>query len=71
MSCAGQSHFKGCTNIVPKGRAFCDPCEAEADRQKSEPGKCISCERKQPLVFPTDLCGPCCFGEAATDNGNW
>lgn len=24
-----------------------------------------------PTVHPTQLCGPCCFGEAETINGNW
>ena len=24
-----------------------------------------------PTVHPTCLCGPCCFGEAETINGNW
>lgn len=24
-----------------------------------------------PTVHPTDLCGPCCFGEAETFGGNW
>jgi len=24
-----------------------------------------------PTVHPTALCGPCCFGEAATAGGNW
>lgn len=24
-----------------------------------------------PTVHPTELCGPCCFGEAETEGGNW
>ncbi len=24
-----------------------------------------------PTVHPTGLCGPCCFGEADTAEGNW
>jgi hypothetical protein len=24
-----------------------------------------------PTVHPTMLCGPCCFGDASTINGNW
>lgn len=24
-----------------------------------------------PTVYPTGLCGPCCFGEANTAGGNW
>ncbi len=31
---------------------------------------CSNCEGK-PTVHPTELCGPCCFGEAETINGNW
>lgn len=34
-------------------------------------GECISCKRVTNLVLDTDLCGPCCFGEADTANGNW
>lgn len=46
------------------------------DREKAkEPGKCYgvceSCEQKTVLVEENQLCGPCCFGEAATANGNW
>jgi hypothetical protein len=31
---------------------------------------CTVCGAK-PTVHPTDLCGPCCFGEGETANGNW
>lgn len=31
---------------------------------------CSNCGQK-PTVHPTGLCGPCCFGEAETANGNW
>lgn len=31
---------------------------------------CKTCGQK-PTVHPTALCGPCCFGEASTRNGNW
>lgn len=31
---------------------------------------CIVCGQT-PTVHPTELCGPCCFGEAATAGGNW
>lgn len=34
-------------------------------------GKCASCGYKTCLVEEVYLCGPCCFGEAATANGNW
>lgn len=40
-----------------------------------EPGKmfgsCDSCEQETVLVEEVGLCGPCCFGEAETMNGNW
>lgn len=34
-------------------------------------GKCESCENLTCLVEEVGLCGPCCFGEAETANGNW
>lgn len=46
------------------------------DRETAkEPGKtfgeCESCGTKTVLVAEVGLCGPCCFGEADTINGNW
>lgn len=32
--------------------------------------KCMVCNG-EPTVGETGLCGPCCFGEADTVNGNW
>jgi len=32
--------------------------------------KCCVCGAT-PTVGTTDLCGPCCFGEADTMGGNW
>lgn len=34
-------------------------------------GKCFSCEQETVLVQDVGLCGPCCFGEASTANGEW
>lgn len=34
-------------------------------------GECESCEQETVLVEEVGLCGPCCFGEADTINGNW
>ena len=34
-------------------------------------GKCESCNNRTVLVAEVGLCGPCCFGEAETANGNW
>jgi ribosomal protein S14 len=40
-----------------------------------EPGKvfgeCECCGMETVLVEEVGLCGPCCFGEADTINGNW
>ena len=44
-------------------------------KKAKEPGKsfgvCDSCENETVLVDDVGLCGPCCFGEADTANGNW
>ena len=34
-------------------------------------GKCEACGMETVLVEEVGLCGPCCFGEAETINGNW
>ncbi|MES2409541.1 MAG: hypothetical protein V4509_04575 [Patescibacteria group bacterium] len=34
-------------------------------------GECESCSDETVLVEEVGLCGPCCFGEAETYNGNW
>jgi len=34
-------------------------------------GECESCGMDTVLVPEVGLCGPCCFGEADTINGNW
>lgn len=34
-------------------------------------GRCESCDMETVLVEEVNLCGPCCFGEASTINGNW
>ena len=48
---------------------------ANDKKTAKEPGKCFgeceSCGMETVLVEPVDLCGPCCFGEADTINGNW
>lgn len=40
------------------------------DGDKNWETPCQNCEAL-PTVHPTDLCGPCCFGEADTVGGNW
>lgn len=34
-------------------------------------GECESCGEETCLVAEVELCGPCCFGEAETYNGNF
>jgi hypothetical protein len=48
------------------------PTSPENDEKfrKNYDAKCINCDAK-PTVGDTELCGPCCFGEAETANGNW
>jgi len=45
------------------------------EKRAKEPGKCLgecqSCGLETVLVEAVGLCGPCCFGEADTINGNW
>ena len=41
---------------------------ADGDQDWDTP--CTVCGQV-PTVHPTELCGPCCFGEADTINGNW
>lgn len=43
---------------------------AMEDGDKDHETPCEVCE-STPTVHPTGLCGPCCFGEAETINGNW
>ena len=48
----------------------------QIDLKKSkEKGKCFgtcdSCDQETVLVEGIGLCGPCCFGEADTANGEW
>lgn len=40
----------------------------DGDRDWSK--ACEIC-RAKPTVHPTGLCGPCCFGEADTEGGEW
>ena len=45
----------------------------EKDQPASEPdwnGKCEVCG-ETPIVPETGMCGPCTFGEAETEGGNW
>lgn len=40
------------------------------DGDKDWATPCCNCNQL-PTVYPTDLCGPCCWGEAGTAGGNW
>jgi len=67
-----------------KEKGFPNPKKCKACRQKKqnhrektnlddakEWGTCESCGTETFLVGEVGLCGPCCFGEADTINGNW
>lgn len=60
------------TDMIPG--VFKDMRKIEKQIAK-EPGKCFgeceSCGQETVLVKLVGLCGPCCFGEADTINGNW
>lgn len=45
-------------------------CEAHGPGRKNHSTPCVVCEAL-PTVGDTELCGPCCFGEAETADGNW
>lgn len=59
----------------------CETCRLEKKQKKMNEetalesgkvfGECISCGFETVLVEEVGLCGPCCFGEADTINGNW
>ena len=58
--------IEGCKNITYD---ICTECKLEnGDKDWDTP--CEVCGQK-PTVHPTELCGPCCFGEAETIGGNW
>lgn len=45
----------------------------EVTSDSAEPNydvECMVCG-ETPTVDDTELCGPCCFGEADTADGNW
>lgn len=46
-------------------------CKELAKQDGKVFGECDSCGMDTVLVAEVDLCGPCCFGEAETINGNW
>ncbi len=67
------SHFATCPEAFswkkkkePKAPKTSDTKDGEANWQ----GKCCVCGQS-PTVGGTDLCGPCCFGEAETVAGNF
>ena len=45
-----------------------DPTLKNGDKDWGMP--CMNCGQL-PTMHPTDLCGPCCTGEADTIGGNW
>ena len=44
--------------------------EGDKEFRKNWNVKCLNCDQR-PTVGDTELCGPCCFGEAETAGGNW
>lgn len=61
-----------------KGKLSSSPKSSAANRKKEvasassgQWGTCDSCENEDVIVPEVGLCGPCCFGEAATAGGNW
>ena len=42
----------------------------DADTAPDWGGKCTVC-KQSPIVPITGMCGPCSFGEADTNGGNW
>jgi hypothetical protein len=43
----------------------------KSDKKNKSWGECESCQYETVLVKEVGLCGPCCFGESATYNGNF
>jgi hypothetical protein len=60
---------KSKTKVNVAGRAP-EPAPKMRDGDKDWQTECCVCGQT-PTVHPTDLCGPCCFGEAETAGGNW
>lgn len=76
---ASSRKVKRCTCSPNKG-LHCKVCHGKNARReipvKLKPGDKnwkVECEVccATPTVHPTGLCGPCCFGESDTLNGNW
>ncbi len=48
---------------------------SDCEKKELEAGKCFGececCGMETILVEVVGLCGPCCWGEAETINGNW
>ena len=49
------------------------PIKRAASRRDGEPDYAVACTvcGAEPTVHPTELCGPCCFGEVDTLGGDW
>jgi invasion protein IalB len=54
-------------NQQQKGNA---PATRLKEGDKDWDSNCQVCGQS-PTVHPTDLCGPCCFGDSETIGGNW
>lgn len=54
----------------PRKKEESAPMEFGDEDSKDWETPCCVCAAL-PTVAGTDLCGPCCFGEADTVGGNW
>lgn len=59
-----------CAALLAAARAEQGRLARLRDGDKDWQTECCVCGQK-PTVHPTELCGPCCFGEADTYGGNW
>lgn len=66
----GFTEPKRCKDCRIKKRQEREAEELSDPQRKNWNWKCQNCE-SVPTVGDTGLCGPCCFGEASTINGNW
>lgn len=61
---------KRCTELIAARPRISAPTSRMKDGDQDWQSECMTCG-ETPTVHPTNLCGPCCFGEAATAGGNW
>lgn len=62
---------KRCSNCRAKKKERSHSKRKLDSLDDKEWGICMSCGFETFLVEDLGLCGPCCWGEAETINGNW